>query len=277
MVRAFMAEIKNPLEIYKALPKTNCGHCGVPSCMAFAASVLQGMKTFSGCPYLDKTVIEQLSPRIIRRRSMDDDYMEVIRQLQQQVQLLDFIEVAPRIGAQLIGGKLAINCLGRDFFIDQGGEMTSACHVNHWLYVPLLHYVLECQGTEPANDWVPFGDLPGAGQWNQYFSHRCEEALRQLADAHHELVFEMFFLFGAQPIAATGGADHSLAILPLPKVPFLINYWQEGDGFPSELNILLDRSAGRNINARSITLLARGIVEMFRQLIISHSREGKLF
>ena len=65
--------------------------------------------------------------------------------------------------------------------------------------------------------------------------------------------------------------------MPLPKVPFLINYWQPDEGFPSELNILLDRSAGQNINAHSITLLARGIVEMFRQLIVSHSREGKLF
>lgn len=272
-----MTEIRNPLEIYKALPKTNCGQCGVPSCVAFAASVLQGLKTLSGCPYLDKDVIELLSSRIVRRRSLDDEYEEVIRKLQQEIRLLDFVQVAPRIGAQLINGKLAINCLGRDFFIDQNGEMTSSCHVNHWLYIPLLHYILECQGGEPKNDWIPFGDLPGASQWSQYFTHRCEEALRQLADAHHELVFEMFSLFGAQPITAIGGADHSLLLMPLPKVPFLVNYWQSDDGFPSKLNILLDRSAGRNINARSITLLARGIVEMFRQLIISHSREGKLF
>jgi len=272
-----MTEIKNPLEIYKVLPQTNCGHCGVPSCMAFAASVLQGLKTLNGCPYLDKIIIEQLSPMVIRRRSMDDEHREVISQLQQEVQCLDFTSVAPRIGATLAQGKLAISCLGKDFFIDMAGEMTSTCHVNHWLYVPLLHYIIECQGVEPHNDWVPFGELPGAAEWSQYFSHRCEEALRQLADAHRELVFEIFFLFGAQPVTATGGADHSLVVMPLPKVPFLINYWQPDEGFPSELNILLDRSAGQNINAHSITLLARGIVEMFRQLIVSHSREGKLF
>ncbi|MBU1986810.1 MAG: hypothetical protein KJ846_06230 [Proteobacteria bacterium] len=137
-----MTNIKNPLEIYKALPKTNCGHCGVPSCIAFAASVIQGMKTLKECPYLEKNIVEQLSSRIVRRRSMDDEHEEVISKLQQEVRHLDFNHIAPRIGAQLTNGNLAINCLGRNFFISPNGEMTSSCHVNHWLYVPLLHYVL---------------------------------------------------------------------------------------------------------------------------------------
>lgn len=271
-----MTELKNPLEIYKILPQTNCGHCGVPSCMAFAASVLQGRKGLKTCPYLEKTVIDRYA-QVIPRRSMDDEHMEVIRQLQQKVHSLDFSLIAPRIGARLIDDKLAVNCLGKDFFINQAGEMSSSCHVNHWLYVPLLHYILECQGMEPKNDWVPFGELPGAAEWSQYFSHRCEDALRQIAEAHQDLLFEMLFLFGAQTMPAAGNADYSLAVMPLPKVPFLINYWQPDNEFPAELNILLDRSAAKNINTHSITLLARGIVEMFRQLIISHSRDGKLF
>ncbi len=272
-----MTKLNKPLDIYKLLPKTNCGHCGVPSCMAFAASVLQGLKSLNGCPYLSKDLLAQHDSQLIRRRSMDDDYMEVISQLQQKVQSLDLAGIAPRLGVRLIQGKLAINCLGKDFFIDQAGEMTSTCHVNHWLYVPLLHYILGCQGVALQEKWVPFGSLPGAAEWSQYFSHRCEEALRQIADVHKELLLEILFLFGAQTVDAAGKADHSLLIRPLPKVPFLINYWQPDAEFPSKLNILLDQSAAQNINARSITLLARGIIEMIRQLIVSHSRDGKLF
>jgi hypothetical protein len=272
-----MTDIKNPLEIYKVLPKTNCGHCGVPSCMAFAAQILQGLKSLHDCPYLSKDCIDRISPRIIRRRTPDDEHEEVIRRLQNEVKRLDFSEAALRTGADLIGDKLAINCLGKDFFISREGEMTSTCHVNHWLHVPLLHYIIECRGETPRHDWIPFDELPAAGQWSQYFTHRCEEALRLLADAHQELVFEIFYLFGAQSLKTTGGADHSLMIKPLPKVPFLIHYWRPDDGFPSTLNILLDRSAGNNINAHSINLLARGIVEMLRQLIVSHSKNGKLF
>jgi hypothetical protein len=272
-----MSEIKNPLEIYAALAKTNCGQCGVPSCMAFAAAVLQGQKKVSACPYLDSGIAKQLGQRIVRRKSLEDDHQQAIDQLRQQVAELDFSLVAPRLGARLVDGNLAINCLGKDFLITPSGEMLSDCHLNHWIYVPLLYYVILCKGKEPQGDWVPYATLPGAAEWSQYFSHRCEEALRQLADAHRELIFEMLHLFGAKPVAMSGGADHSLLILPLPKVPFLINYWEPEEGFASKLNILLDRSAGENINAQSINLLARGIIEMFRQLILRHSRDGKLF
>ena len=272
-----MSEIKNPLEIYAALAKTNCGQCGVPSCMAFAAAVLQGQKKLTACPYIDPASVAQLSHRIVRRRSLEDDHQQAIQQLQREVTELDFSSLAPRIGARLVEGNLAINCLGKDFLITPSGEMLSDCHLNHWIYVPLLHYVILCQGKEPQGEWVPYATLPGASEWSQYFSHRCEEPLRQLADAHRDLIFEMLHLFGAKSVSLSGGADHSLLILPLPKVPFLINYWEPEEGFASKLNILLDRSAGENINAQSINLLARGIIEMFRQLILRHSRDGKLF
>ena len=272
-----MSEIKNPLEIYAALAKTNCRQCGVPSCMAFAAAVLQGQKLLAGCPYLEPGIAEQLSQRMVRRRSLEDDYRQAIPQLQREVAGLDFSLVAPRLGARLVEGNLAINCLGKDFLITQSGELVSDCHLNHWIHVPLLHYVILCKGKEPQGEWVPYGTLPGAAEWSQWFSHRCEEPLRQLADAHRDLIFELLHLFGATPVALSGGADHSLLILPLPKVPFLINYWEPEEGFASKLNILLDRSAAENINAQSINLLVRGIIEMFRQLILRHSKEGKLF
>ncbi|MBU2538301.1 MAG: Fe-S cluster protein, partial [Proteobacteria bacterium] len=120
-----MSEIKNPLEIYAALVKTNCGECGVPSCMAFAAAVLQGQKKIAACPYLDSAVVAQLSQRIVQRRSLEDDHQQAIEQLQQQVAALDFAEVAPRLGARLVDGNLGINCLGKDFFITPSGEMVS--------------------------------------------------------------------------------------------------------------------------------------------------------
>ena len=272
-----MNEIKNPLEIYAALAKTNCGQCGVPSCMAFAAAVLQGQKQLAGCPYLESGIAEQLGQRVVRRRCLEDDHRQAIQLLQRQVAELDFSSLAPRLGAQLVDGNLAINCLGKDFLLTPAGGLVSECHLNHWIHVPLLYYCLLCQGKEVQGEWVSYATLPGAAEWSQYFSHRCEEPLRQLADAHRELVFELLHLFGATPVALSGGADHSLLILPLPKVPFLINYWEPEEGFASKLNILLDRSAEENINAQSINLLARGIIEMFRQLILRHSKEGKLF
>src|SRR3989339_1840195 len=103
-----MSEIKNPLEIYAALAKTNCGQCGVPSCIAFAAALLQGQKKINACPYLPPEVAAQLAQRIVRRRSLEDDQQQVVHALQLEVTKLDFALVAPQLGAQLVDGNLAV-------------------------------------------------------------------------------------------------------------------------------------------------------------------------
>jgi hypothetical protein len=99
--------------------------------------------------------------------------------------------------------RLALNCLGKDFLIDRTGEMVSECHVNPRVLIPLLRYILHCQGKELSEEWVMFGELHGAADWSRFFSHRCEDSLHQLADAHQEIVFEILHLFGAQPLPAT--------------------------------------------------------------------------
>lgn len=49
------------LDILKLLPRTNCGECGVPSCMAFANLLSVGQKTVDDClPLLDGNHFEQL-------------------------------------------------------------------------------------------------------------------------------------------------------------------------------------------------------------------------
>jgi len=39
------------LEIFKLLPKTNCGDCGVPTCLAFAMQLAQKKAELSACPH----------------------------------------------------------------------------------------------------------------------------------------------------------------------------------------------------------------------------------
>ncbi|OFW68614.1 MAG: hypothetical protein A2V52_04360 [Actinobacteria bacterium RBG_19FT_COMBO_54_7] len=41
------------LDILKLLPRTNCKECGYPSCMAFAAQLVEGEKSAEDCPPLN--------------------------------------------------------------------------------------------------------------------------------------------------------------------------------------------------------------------------------
>ncbi len=49
------------LDIYKQLPKKNCGECGPPTCLAFAMSLAAGKAALDACPYVSDEARENLA------------------------------------------------------------------------------------------------------------------------------------------------------------------------------------------------------------------------
>lgn len=42
------------IQIFKLLPKTNCGECGTPTCLAFAMNLASGKAELEACPYVSE-------------------------------------------------------------------------------------------------------------------------------------------------------------------------------------------------------------------------------
>ena len=49
------------IQIFKLLPKTNCGECGTPTCLAFAMNLASGKAELDACPYVSEEAREQLA------------------------------------------------------------------------------------------------------------------------------------------------------------------------------------------------------------------------
>jgi acetyl-CoA decarbonylase/synthase, CODH/ACS complex subunit gamma len=49
------------IQIFKMLPQTNCGECGVPTCLAFAMNLASGKAELDSCPYVSDEAREQLA------------------------------------------------------------------------------------------------------------------------------------------------------------------------------------------------------------------------
>jgi len=49
------------LDIFKQLPKTNCGDCGVPTCLAFAMKLAQKQASLDQCPHVSEDAKQALS------------------------------------------------------------------------------------------------------------------------------------------------------------------------------------------------------------------------
>ena len=49
------------IQIFKMMPKKNCGECGVPTCLAFAINLAAGKAELDACPYVSDEAKEALA------------------------------------------------------------------------------------------------------------------------------------------------------------------------------------------------------------------------
>jgi len=266
-----MAKITNPFDIYKLLPQTNCGECTLPNCLAFSAAVIKGHKHLDDCPYIKNGAKEHLAGRIGIREEFNRTRGEDLEVLRHRVYDIDFSKKADLLDAKLVSGKLAIKSLGKDFFIDSKGNVTSECHTHAWMTVPLLSYIVHSSGKDIVGRWVPFRELKDGSPMNPLFVQRGEKPLKKLIDSHSELLGDLISMFsGERADNNLFSSDIALSLYPLPKVPILICYWHPEGDMDSDLNIFFDASAEKHLKIESIFSLGVGLVMMFEKIARKH-------
>jgi hypothetical protein len=264
------------MDVFRHLDRSNCGECGVPTCMAFAAMVVQGQKRIEQCPHLDAEVAERLAAELADALAdVQKSREEQIARLRDVIRDVDLAEAARRVGGSMNGDRIRVRCLGKDFELDPAGNLYSECHVNMWVHLPLLEYVAHGQGKEPLGRWVPFRDLRNAKDWVRFFAHRCEGEIRKIADLDPGLFLDTLDLFSARSVVPgtsqiTASADDVYVLYPMPTLPVLIAYWRSEGEFDSRLTLLFDESAADNLGAGAIFRLMSGIVEMLRKIMQRH-------
>lgn len=265
------AKITNPFEIYKMLPKTNCGECSLPNCLAFSAAIIKGQRKLSQCPSLSPAAKEQLQGRIGLREDFRRIRTEDLETLKKQVTTVDLRSKADLLGAQMVSGRLAIKSLGKNFFIDGHGNVASECHTHAWMVLPLLSYLLQSSGEDVAGRWVPFRELRDGSPMNALFVQRGEKPLKKLIDTNSELLEDLMSIFsGVRADNNLFASDIALSLYPLPKVPILICYWHPEGDLESELNIFFDASATEHLKIEAVFSLGVGLVMMFEKIARKH-------
>lgn len=266
-----MPAIRNPLDVLPLLPRTNCGDCGLRGCMAFAAALFGGRKRLADCPHLGPAAAAELAAYLEARKPVWHGQDEEVRRLKAEVAALDLGAAALRLGADLVGGRLAVKSLGKDFLVGPDGEIASDCHTHPGLAIPLLRYVLHSRGGEPTGVWVPFRELGRAAGRAPLFEQMCEKPLKRLVDAHTELLRDLIDLFSGERSVNLFGSDVSLVLYPLPRMPVLVCYWKPEDGMDSSLNIFFDETAAGHLSVDWIHGLCVGLVEMFGRIVQRHT------
>ncbi len=254
----------NPVELYKKLPKKNCGKCAQKACMSFALAVIKGDAGLAECPYMTTEAIGELQGSF----TQSDWREELILKLREEVKGLDFSTIADGIGAGLQDGALTLNCLGREFSIRHDGEIETSGHTTPWIKILLLHYIRTAGKVPLSGRWVSYRELRSGMVKYSSFQRECEEPLRDLFDKDADRMSVALCKLGAVS-RSDFPTDRAWHLHLLPRMPAIVLYWPKEEEFASKAKILFDATADKFLDVESIMFLLEGFVKNLEKAIYS--------
>jgi hypothetical protein len=249
----------NVLELYRRLPRTNCGRCAQKACMPFAVALAKGDVTAEACPELT----DDQRGEIVGGSGKGDWREAVVAGLRAEVATLDFSQIAAGLGATLGGEAMTIRCLGREYRVAFDGAIDApgtSRPVAPWMRILLLHYVRTRGSAPPAGRWVAFTELKAALMKAKSFAREAEEPLRGLFDRDVAAAERALERLGAVREPGTP-APVAWRLAALPRVPVLLLYWPPEEEFASKCKVLFDATADRYLDVESLTFLIEGLAK----------------
>jgi len=265
-----MPKPENAMKIFQLLNKSNCRECGEKTCLAFAGKVFTGQKKLNECPNLNDITIKRFCGKIKHKNTIEQEYDTYIKMLKNNLTNINFATTAKKIGALFLGDKLTIEILGKKVSVDTNGNIYSDIHINSWVTVPLLSYILYSKGIPVSGNWVSFRELKGGNERYPLFKKRCEEAMKRVADTYTDLFADIIHIFSGKQVEKQFKSDISVVLYPLPQIPVMICYWLPEDCLESAINIFFDKTADKNLDIDSVFTLGTGLAQMFCKFALMH-------
>jgi hypothetical protein len=254
----------NPIELYKKLPKKNCGECPQKTCMPFALSVIKGEAQLSECPLLPSEDADRLKGCVTK----SDWREELIVKLGQEIKGLDFAQAAANLGGELSGNSLLIKCLGREFIITPDGEVSTKGHITPWVKILLLYYIKFGGRGEQSGKWVSFSDLKAGMIKSTAFKRDCEDPLKDIFDRDFQEASIALMRLGAEKQDGESSV-HTWTLFLLPKIPVRIFYWPKEEEFDSKLKMVFDSTADKFLDSESLIFLSEGLVKNVEMMTLT--------
>jgi len=272
----------NPLELLQKTPKTNCGECGHPACLAFAVAVTRAGADISLCPYIDTQGLEagasgpQKDMEDLAGQVAEEHDVALVENLQQKVSMLDFGSIATALGADWNEDEpdiLHLSYLGQDVMLGK----TSILLDDEKILDPrdqilLYNYVHSGGGRKPDNTWIGMESLPNSISKVKTLATYCENRIAEHLSGKPKHILKDI---GSQlngydgPADLSASATCSLVVPVLPMVPQFLLFWEEEpeDGFGAKAKILFDHHVLDFLDLESLVFSAERFAERLTSLI----------
>ncbi len=257
-----------PHEIVSLTPKTNCGQCGYPACLAFAANVARSGENPAKCPYLDTTALSYDRSEKVGLEELGKKHdLELINNLKEKISRLDLSSLAEKLGASIPPAQadsLNFRYLGHDVLLNHDHILIDNREPDDPRdQILLYNYVHSGGGAPLENIWTGLESLPNSISKVRTLAVYCEEKLaRHFSDLNHLTITNQAALVDGEACLAES-ADISLHIKVLPKIHQKILFWEEDkeEGFGARVKILYDAGVLNYLDLESLVFSSERMAE----------------
>jgi hypothetical protein len=263
------------LQLFKHLPRTNCGECGYSTCLAFATQVVVEGADLAGCPYLSPEaqalagmIAAQQENGVGRKR---DNFAIALKFLEEKVAPLNFAALAKGLGADYgeEAGRpyLKITYFGREVqvFKDEV-RYPPGIKENPWDAILMYNYIASQGQRPPCGEWIKFQGLPNSVSKTKTLL-RLQKQLAEFFSGKIELLRQKALEMGGKPVTVAQEADLQFLFQPLPRLPLLLVFHdaEPEENFEAEAHFLLDAQVMDYLDLESLLFLVERLMDQLME------------
>ncbi len=250
--------MKTAVEIYKLLPKTNCGKCGLSSCFGFAAKLASRQASPDECATMRPEAREALRDAG-RPGSPGTVYEQALESLQPKIRTLNFRETASLFGASLVNpDTIEIIFLNETYRVTKEKVSdASGKEPRPWISILIYNHLCMPAPPAPAGEWITFGSVPASHAKDKAWAGHVEDVIAKHFAGSVDGLKNACERLGGAPATLPGNHDAAYEFHFFPHYPALLLFYDSvsEENFPAQCRLLLDKTAPRYLDIESIVVL----------------------
>lgn len=267
-----------PLELYKKLPKTNCGDCGHPSCLAFATQVIGYGQDLRDCPHLAEATLQEVESIIEEQRKegvyVKRDNHKITRDhLREKIKSHDFKSIASGLGVTYSEDNglvtLKIPYFDRLVSMSHRGILAeNSEEFDPWDEVLLYNYIFFAGSKPLSGDWVGLENFPNSLPKRAALDEGCHRRISEVFSGARTELESACQKLGGTRVADGHSGDLAFQFQPLPRMPLRLLFWDEDreEGFEAQSKVLFDAAAMEYLDLEGLTFVAEKLANKLIQI-----------
>lgn len=252
--------MKTAVEIYKLLPKTNCGKCGTGTCFGFAAKLASHISSPDDCPAMSPESREILrDSHSARIDSPGTVYEQALVSLRPKIESLDFTKTARSFGAASIDADtLSITFLNEPYRVTKQRIFdVMGNEPRPWISILIYNHLSMPDPPPPSGEWITFSSLPAAHAKDKAWAGHVEQEIANNFSGNIDALKTACLKVGGSQRDLPGSHDAAYEFHFFPNYPVLLLFYDEvpEENFPAQCTLLLDKNVHRYLDLESIVVL----------------------